>query len=1062
MTDALAKIKNIRGNSKTLLNFFGFKTIRDARKEFNGTDKSIYQYLKNEYNNEVEKILTEQRRVKRNEKAKVRRQVKKELKSQIKSQVVLLPHNNLSSLRKELKKNIGKTIMVEYVIDFGEGYKETLVLKSFEDRTQHKISGGKVIIRSKEYTIPQNFSGWWKKVSLNDWCYQSEADIFTQYYGDAKGSQTFIYKQTDIYDTNKIIQAFRDGITNCVFSPIRNWATAKEEEAKTEKTKYRYSGMIKKINELETKYAEGVPEYAISEICNTLQIDMNIELPFCENKFIEGQSIKKRLKLFKFMNTRLNHVDLNEVVNNDEYVEVSREELFKIKKDLDSKNEFYTYKKDLKTICGISTLTKQYKIKNEMTAIIADFELETGLKYCKIDDVDDAELSSFIREGTNYNATIDFKEDIRDIDEDTIKHIDMKKAYANFGTCSYYEGFLGKITDFRKCNKIMGVGMYKITNLVFPTNLFTKYNDIMKIYINNNVYTSPELKMLSYLGVSYDIVCGCWGVKPIKFEFNEDMLNSKDEEGASYYAKWTGMCDMHHMEKKFWINGDASYFATIREYCGDGVVRWYENNSGCIAFQKKHNYHLGHITAFITAYQRINVIEQLMEIDYNNVVRVCVDGIYHLQESVELQNVFRPKNDINFNNLAGDSYVSSAIEKELVICDGEEREHFDKELHTGEGGCGKTHYNCNDKGLVKVLFIAPSWKLARCKKNETGINSSVWARALTEDPERITAIRERANVLIVDEVSMLSEGQKNQFFQLYGDMKIIMCGDLGFQLPCIVGEEMNTEGFDNIVKHHTDYRCKDTQLREIKQTLRLMISYGRNKNEINEWVINEFKKLGRCINVEQLKQTYKIDDMILCGTNELKDYYTSLFVGKFDKEKYYVMENNRLHSNGDIVIGNKPEHTKCEVRHSFTTHSIQGETAEFNLYIDSSKMFDSRMFYTAISRARRLEQINIVETNEPQFKYNGKIYKIVFGKEIYIGSTIQSIDNRFKEHQNGYKKYTEGQGKYITSYKLFEKGIPKISVVEYFKCNDIRQLQEREAEIIQQTKCVNKTFNEEK
>jgi hypothetical protein len=45
---------------------------------------------------------------------------------------------------------------------------------------------------------------------------------------------------------------------------------------------------------------------------------------------------------------------------------------------------------------------------------------------------------------------------------------------------------------------------------------------------------------------------------------------------------------------------------------------------------------------------------------------------------------------------------------------------------------------------------------------------------------------------------------------------------------------------------------------------------------------------------------------------------------------------------------------------------------------------------------------------------------------------------------------------------LFEKGIPKISVVEYFKCNDIRQLQEREAEIIQQTKCVNKTFNEEK
>ena len=117
----------------------------------------------------------------------------------------------------------------------------------------------------------------------------------------------------------------------------------------------------------------------------------------------------------------------------------------------------------------------------------------------------------------------------------------------------------------------------------------------MKIYISNNVYTSPELKMLSNLGATYDIVCGCWGVKPIKFEFNDDILNDKDDEGASYYTKWTGMCDMHHMEKKFWINGDIEYFNAIRDYCGDGVVRWYKNNSGCSVFKKKHNYHLGHI-----------------------------------------------------------------------------------------------------------------------------------------------------------------------------------------------------------------------------------------------------------------------------------------------------------------------------------------------------------------------------------------------------------------------------------------------------------------------------------
>jgi hypothetical protein len=309
---------------------------------------------------------------------------------------------------------------------------------------------------------------------------------------------------------------------------------------------------------------------------------------------------------------------------------------------------------------------------------------------------------------------------------------------------------------------------------------------------------------------------------------------------------------------------------------------------------------------------------------------------------------------------------------------------------------------------------------------------------------------------------MLSEGQKQQFFNTYSDMKIIMCGDLGFQLPCIVGEEMTNEGFDNIVKHKLDYRCNDEKLRQIKKDLRIMISLNRTKKEINDWVINAFKKLGRCIDVKQLQNIYNIEDMILCGTNELKDYYTSLFAGKFKTEKYYIVENNRMFSNGEIMIGEKPENTKCEVRHSFTTHSIQGETAEHNLYIDSSKMFDSRMFYTAISRARKLEQIYIVENELPTFKFNGKIYKIVCNKQTYIGSTIQSLENRFKEHENAYHQYKKGKGKYITSFALFEMGKPKISLVEEFKCNDKKQLEDREKEIIRQTLCVNKTFNEEK
>ena len=58
----------------------------------------------------------------------------------------------------------------------------------------------------------------------------------------------------------------------------------------------------------------------------------------------------------------------------------------------------------------------------------------------------------------------------------------------------------------------------------------------------------------------------------------------------------------------------------------------------------KHNYHLGHITAFITAYQRLNVLEQLLKIDYDNIIRVCVDGIYTITDISECVNAFTHKN----------------------------------------------------------------------------------------------------------------------------------------------------------------------------------------------------------------------------------------------------------------------------------------------------------------------------------------------------------------------------------------------------------------------------------
>ena len=143
------------------------------------------------------------------------------------------------------------------------------------------------------------------------------------------------------------------------------------------------------------------------------------------------------------------------------------------------------------------------------------------------------------------------------------------------------------------------------------------------------------------------------------------------------------------------------------------------------------------------------------------------------------------------------------------------------------------------------------------------------------------------------------------------------------------------------------------------------INKGSYCRMINEKVKQFFLKKHRVIDKEELAELYDIRDYILVGTKKVGWEYTNMFIGKFEEEKYYNNKNNYEYSNGDIVYINKEDGklkdlSTVEIRHHFTTHSIQGETIDSRIFIDISKMFDSRMFYTAISRARKLDQIYLV------------------------------------------------------------------------------------------------------
>lgn len=871
-----------------------------------------------------------------------------------------------SSLRDILKQNKGKMIRIV-------------------------ISKNSYTILDVTYRVPKvGFGGFWMELSRFDLMEDSENPIIpiSSYGGDFLNSnytmEAFIINE--INQGIPIEQRFKEGIKHCILFPIKKWAKECYDLSKSKSAKSRYNAKLKKITNLIEEYKDGVPERDLQNICELLQVDIKVDLPLnITDPYLYFKSTKKKLKTFEFINTRLNHVDFNEIVNNDFIKSINRNELYELKDVLDEKNEYYIYNKDLRGISSITTFKGKYIINNDYYKTTREFENKYGFGNYMIDDIDNKELSEFIKYGTHYNSTVDFKDVYRyKSGLKKVLHIDMEKAYANFHTCKWYEGFIGKITDFRKTTCIEGVGLYLVDNFDFSKckTKFKNYNNTLRIYCDGNVYGSAELKMLSDYDVEYNIVAGCWGVKSFDFKFTDDMLNNKDNNGIRYYARWTGGCDQHHLEKNFYMKGEFDLFQNIRNYVSNGKVKWVGVDEGCISYKKEHNYHLGHISAQITMYQRMNVIEQLLEMEIGKIIRVCVDGIYYEPHEFNLKNVFREKDNINFGNEAGDRYGGNIFIKEFdEFIDNHlyhpERKHYAKELHLGAGGTGKTHKVLTDKGLVKVLYIAPSRKLVRAKNKDYGVRSEVICNLITSDTERFMEIARFNNVLVFDEVSMYSEQSKELIFNRFPYHKIIFCGDIGYQLPTFEGDGITCTGFDKIFDHKTNYRIKCKELQKLCDILRGLIKRGIDNNiiskgsycrYINQEVKNFFLKKHRVIDKEELQEIYDIKDYIIVGTKKIGWEYTGLFAGTFRdsdghiEEKYYIKANNSEMCNGDIVYSEKkPEGCNSEIRHHFTTHSIQGETIESRIFIDISKMFDSRMFYTAISRAERLNQIYIIQ-----------------------------------------------------------------------------------------------------
>ena len=789
-----------------------------------------------------------------------------------------------------------------------------------------------------------------------------------------------------------------------------NWAIDKAINTKTNSSQRKYNAMIKKLEKLEKDYQQGVPTNDFQDICNKLQIGIEIDIPSSsidsETQYIKYRSHKTTLKVFKFINTRLNHIELNEITNKNNYEEVSQEFLNKLVNDNIRNNIYCLWKGDINNIYQVNTLNKIYKITEQegYQKELIEFSDMNQLQQFKVEHFSNKSLSKFLLNNLNNNCSvifnnpykytekqeyfdeyinnleINFDDEIIDLEKeknsdlpplaikeaidrlevieyiksfDNLNHIDMKKAYTKAEYCSHYKGYLGKITDFRKTDKIMGLGIYQINNINNIPDIIQK----LGVLHDNNCYPSPELEYYESLGITFDIVGGCWGTRT-DIKFTEGMY--KKDNGVKNYCRWYGCLMKLTKKERYNFNCKNIEFAQLNNISSNCDIRFNQyKNQGIIEYNKDRAFHSSHIAIFIHSYCRISMVEQLLKFkDITQIVAVQVDGIY-FRGQVEVGKLFaNDKQGKGLKYIQGTEYVEDC-DNDIFDFPADNRENNLIEVHTGAGGCGKTYKNLIDKGLQYPLYVAPSWKLARNKQKEFNIESTVFYYLLSDDPDKWRPILNNFNTLIIDEISMLTNIEKNKILKRFKNHKIIFCGDLGYQLPPVDSGGVSEFKITNLkhIKYKTNHRCQCLELQKLLLKVRKFIKISRVGDDLsNDNIPQELKKSLNIIDKDNID--YKIKDLIITKTHKNKDYFTQKYK---DMLKYYVLENTRDFSNGEIVIGEKPKNCRSEIRHGFTIHSIQGETATDKLYIDMRGMRSLRMFYTAISRAKRMEQIIFIQ-----------------------------------------------------------------------------------------------------
>ncbi len=765
-----------------------------------------------------------------------------------------------------------------------------------------------------------------------------EGGIFIEYM--SRGTRLMIFKPS-IIPVVKLRQMFRDGIEHCVFVPILKKLNDAMAGSKSTESKKRYAQRIAKIQDLEELYVNGVPEDKMEDVAKASGYKIIIHNIL--GKEIMTFNENGKVGVIKFTNTRPNHIEYGHLTLDQDYEQVSEQEIIRIWKTAMKNRDFYMIEGDIKNDCPrrLRLLDKAYRVVDPNESYFNEMNERIDLNKYRFNASKYPEVNEFIKDGRIINAWV-----CPFTDEKPTGHLDMPKAYTQFKNCSYYSGFLGVIHQWRSGvfdREFISkhIGMYQVS-------MKTTDPLLNKLGIGNGttlILPSPEILYFMDQGVECVITAGVWGSR-MDFEFEDDMLSDRR------YCLWSGRLGMERTTRNFSFSSSAEWASHLVSEFGDDCFYWSDHRICSVRVPVKNVLTTHHILAFITSYVRIQMIEAMKKFEVNQLVKVVMDGIYFVGETPMGLEWFREK-DIKENSRAGFAWYND------LICNYDFPKMIVSEntLLTGQGGAGKTHLIMTDSGFNRILFVSPQHILGADVREKYGAPYTTIHKLIGEECQPYHLDHPYPSVIFIDEVTQISADWIDKALKMYKDSLVILAGDLSASGQWFQCRNGYPGQFSQVWKPSIpvkfiegDRRSRDDELKALKIRIRSIMEKHFVSGDAGEEIVMKLwaKKYFNLVKFDDAVKMFGEGDRWIAGTHRT---------------------SNKLLENGVCSGWYRPggfvsfeEKEGYEKRGSFTIHSFQGRTLETGkIFISVGDLFEYAMLYTAVSRAVHFNQLVFVE-----------------------------------------------------------------------------------------------------